>query len=185
MDLPEPQGEPRTSPRRRSCCRGQIDGPTLVEDTSPCYNALHGLPGPCQVVPDVRARGPEQDAGGVRDKSAYAQCVFAYVDGPKGEPKVSWAQPTDDRAGAGPTDFGWDPVFQPDGFEETYAEMDKAVQNSISHRYRALDKFREFMVAEAAGRISICSDISFVANRVCVVSYRARGKAWLARPVPP
>ena len=23
----------------------------------------------------------------------------------------------------GPTDFGWDPIFQPDGFEQTYAEM--------------------------------------------------------------
>ena len=37
----------------------------------------------------------------------------------------------------GPTDFGWDPVFQPDGFEQTYAEMDKAVKNTISHRYAA------------------------------------------------
>ena len=43
-------------------------------------------------------------------------------------------------------------MFQPDGFEETYAEMDKAVKNGISHRYRALDKFREFILAEAAGR---------------------------------
>ena len=28
----------------------------------------------------------------------------------------------------GPSDFGWDPVFQPEGHEETYAEMDKAVK---------------------------------------------------------
>ena len=48
----------------------------------------------------------------------------------------------------GPTDFGWDPVFQPDGFEQTYAEMDKATKNTISHRYRALDKLRAFLVAE-------------------------------------
>ena len=51
----------------------------------------------------------------------------------------------------GPTDFGWDPVFQPEGYEETYAEMDKAVKNSISHRYRALEKFRAFVVEKTGG----------------------------------
>ena len=34
----------------------------------------------------------------------------------------------------GATAFGWDPVFQPEGFQETYAEMDKTVKNTISHR---------------------------------------------------
>ena len=50
----------------------------------------------------------------------------------------------------GPTDFGWDPVFEPEGGAETYAEMDKAAKNKISHRYRALDKFRAFMLENAA-----------------------------------
>ena len=43
----------------------------------------------------------------------------------------------------GPTDFGWDPVFEPEGYTTTYAEMDKAEKNKISHRYRALAKLRE------------------------------------------
>ena len=34
----------------------------------------------------------------------------------------------------GLTAFGWDPVFQPEGFQETYAEMDKTIKNTISHR---------------------------------------------------
>ena len=42
----------------------------------------------------------------------------------------------------GPTDFGWDPVFEPDGYDVTYAEMDTETKNSISHRFRALEKFR-------------------------------------------
>ena len=42
-------------------------------------------------------------------------------------------------------------MFEPDGFTETYAEMDKSVKNSISHRYRALDKFREFIIAKGIG----------------------------------
>lgn len=41
-------------------------------------------------------------------------------------------------------------MFEPEGYSDTYAEMDKAVKNSISHRYRALNKFREFILAKAA-----------------------------------
>lgn len=53
----------------------------------------------------------------------------------------------------GPTDFGWDPVFQPDeaGGTCTFAEMDKTVKNSISHRFRALQQLREFLEADGAG----------------------------------
>lgn len=48
----------------------------------------------------------------------------------------------------GPPDFGWDPIFQPDGFDETYAEMDSTVKNTISHRYRALAALRDHFAAQ-------------------------------------
>ncbi len=38
----------------------------------------------------------------------------------------------------GPNNFGWDPIFQPDGYTTTFAEMDKEEKNKISHRSRAL-----------------------------------------------
>lgn len=36
-----------------------------------------------------------------------------------------------------------DPVFQPDGFDKTYAELDSDIKNSISHRGRALEKLKK------------------------------------------
>ena len=39
----------------------------------------------------------------------------------------------------------WDPVFQPDGHDGTFAELSSAVKNKISHRYRSLDALRQYM----------------------------------------
>jgi len=41
--------------------------------------------------------------------------------------------------------FGYDPVFLPEGYSKTFAEMDMAEKNSISHRARALEKLLEFL----------------------------------------
>ena len=79
------------------------------------------------------------------DKSAYAQCIFAFCGGPGEEVQTFTGQTSGTIVPArGPTDFGWDPVFQPDGFTTTYAEMDKAEKNKISHRYRSLALLQDF-----------------------------------------
>lgn len=80
------------------------------------------------------------------DKSAYAQCIFAFCAGP-GEEVHTFAGRTPGTIvpARGPTDFGWDPVFQPEGYDVTYAEMDKAEKNKISHRYRSLAALQKFL----------------------------------------
>ena len=52
----------------------------------------------------------------------------------------------------GPPDFGWDPIFQPDGFEQTYAELDSSVKNSISHRYKAVCALRDYLAGQREER---------------------------------
>lgn len=46
---------------------------------------------------------------------------------------------------SGSEGFGYDPVFQPDGYDVTFAEMDLAAKNEISHRGRAIRKLTDFL----------------------------------------
>jgi len=81
---------------------------------------------------------------GWEDKSGYALCTFAYGVGGAADEIKLFRGKCDGRIvePRGPRDFGWDPCFQPDGFEETYAEMAKDVKNKISHRAKALAELK-------------------------------------------
>lgn len=47
------------------------------------------------------------------------------------------------RGGEG---FGYDPVFQPDGYDQTFAELGTDVKNLISHRARAVKKLADYLL---------------------------------------
>ncbi|KAE9413567.1 hypothetical protein Angca_008664, partial [Angiostrongylus cantonensis] len=149
IDVDEYQGDPEyVAERKAKEAAEHIDGPVLVEDTSLCFNALGGLPG-VYIKWFLRKLGPPglyQMLAGFDDKSAYAQCIFAFTEG-KGQPVhifkghcVGHIVPP-----RGTNDFGWDPCFQPQGFLETFAEMSKEAKNRISHRAKALELVKKFL----------------------------------------
>lgn len=78
------------------------------------------------------------------DKDAYFTSVIAYVDGSdeytfKGIIEGTIADIQGDGG------FGYDPIFYPLGYKDSFAQMDVQVKNEISHRAIALAQFVDFM----------------------------------------
>jgi XTP/dITP diphosphohydrolase len=49
------------------------------------------------------------------------------------------------RALKGSGGFGYDPLFQPDGYNQTFAELDESIKNNLSHRALAIKKMSDFL----------------------------------------
>ena len=155
IDLPEYQGEPdEISIQKCKIAAEHVKGPVVVEDTCLCFNAFGGLPGPYikWFLDKLKPEGIYKMLNGWEDKSAYALCTFAYSSGcPCDEivlfRGVTYGKIVEPR---GSTTFGWDPCFQPEGFDQTYAEMDKDIKNSISHRGKSLELLQKYLQSFSA-----------------------------------
>ncbi|KAK7417315.1 nucleoside triphosphate pyrophosphohydrolase ham1 [Neonectria magnoliae] len=144
LDLEEVQGtlEEVTESKCRRATE-LVQGPVLVEDTSLCYNALKGLPGPYikWFMASIGHEGLNNLLAAYTDKSAEAVCTFGYSAGPGHEPILFQGRcPGKIVPARGPPDFGWDAVFEYEG--QTFAEMEKTEKNKISHRSLALAKLQ-------------------------------------------
>ncbi|KAH8873062.1 Inosine triphosphate pyrophosphatase [Schistosoma japonicum] len=150
LDLPEVQGSIEEVSKQKCISAFKIiGGPVLVEDTALCFNALNGMPGPF-IKWFVKAMGPDalpRLLTDFNDFRAEAVCTFAYCDSLEKPVKLFTGITTGCIVSPrGPRDFGWDCIFQPDGFNETYSELDKSIKNVISHRYKALIKVKSFLL---------------------------------------
>ncbi|XP_061706972.1 inosine triphosphate pyrophosphatase [Cydia pomonella] len=149
LDLPELQGEvDEISIKKCQEAARLLKRPVIVEDTCLCYNALKGLPGPYikWFLEKLEPEGLTKLLTGWEDKSAQAICTFAYSSGESENAEVILFQGITKGEIVEPRgrrDFGWDCVFQPEGYDMTYGELAKEVKNTISHRYKALDKLRK------------------------------------------
>eukprot|EP00088_Acartia_fossae_P063234 TRINITY_DN7692_c0_g1_i7.p1 TRINITY_DN7692_c0_g1~~TRINITY_DN7692_c0_g1_i7.p1 ORF type:complete len:207 (-),score=33.35 TRINITY_DN7692_c0_g1_i7:43-663(-) len=155
VDLPEYQGTPEEVVKEK-CLEAarRIKGPVIVEDTCLCFNALGGLPGP-YIKWFLKKLGPDglpRLIADWDDKTAAALCMFGYSEGENEEVKIFEGRTpgTIVNPPRGPRNFGWDPIFQPDGYTETYAELDSSIKNNISHRGKALAKLKEYFESPEA-----------------------------------
>lgn len=162
LDLPELQGSPEQIAREKcETAANRLQSAVMTEDTSLCFHALQGLPGPYikWFLDDLGHDGLNKLLQGFDDNRAYAQTIIAFSSGPGKEVHLFDGR-TEGRIvpPRGALDFGWDPVFEPlpdEGHSGgiasglTYAEMTKDDKNKISHRSRAFQKFREFLASSA------------------------------------
>jgi inosine triphosphate pyrophosphatase len=149
MEIPEYQGEPEEIVKEKLIfALDKVKGLLIVEDTSLCFNALNGMPGPYikSFLSKLGPSGLNKMLGAYDDKTAYAQCIFGLAknksDGMKlfiGKTHGNIVSPK------GPQNFGWDPIFQPNGFNKTYAELEPTEKNAISHRYKALKSLIDWL----------------------------------------
>ena len=144
IDLPELQGLPEEIVRGKLKIALEkaknLEGPVLVEDTSLCFNAYGGLPGPYikYFLKSIKQEGLYKMACAFEDHSAYAQSIFGLQKNGKSEPHLFIGK-TDGEIvfPRGNKNFGllgWDPCFQPNCGKKTYAEMEEDEKNKISHR---------------------------------------------------
>jgi len=153
IDISEMQGDVFDIAKEK--CRlaaKEVDGAVLTEDTSLCFNALNGMPGPYikWFLEKCGHDGLNKMLDGFDDRSAFAQTIVAYSAGPDKDVHVFEGR-TDGKivSARGPLDFGWDPIFEPnEGDGKTYAEMTKEAKNAISHRGRSFAKVREFLLKQ-------------------------------------
>lgn len=81
------------------------------------------------------------------DKSAKAVCMMAFTEG-QNSPIHIFEGVVDGKIvePRGSGQFGWDPCFQPDGYDLSFGEMPVEEKNKISHRYRVTSALKEFLI---------------------------------------
>lgn len=153
VDLPELQGDPLEIAKEKCLEAARlVCGAVITEDTSLCFTALKGLPGPYikWFLEKCGHDGLNKMIGTYDDKSGYAQTVVAFCPGPNDEVVIFDGRTMGKIVPArGKLDFGWDPIFEPDeGKGLTYAEMNKDEKDAISHRSRAMLQLKEYFTNE-------------------------------------
>jgi XTP/dITP diphosphohydrolase len=159
LDLPEPEETETTfqgNARLKAVAAAEASGlPALADDSGLEVACLGGAPG----IYSARWAGPQKDfavamrkvaeevtqrqgwaAPGPRANFVCALCL-AWPDGQAEffEGRVDGVLVWPARGGQG---FGYDPMFQPDGEDETFGEMEPARKHAMSHRARAFEAFR-------------------------------------------
>lgn len=128
--------------------------PALSDDTGLEVDALDGRPG----VYSARYAGEsasyqentqkllnELSDVGQNGRSAQFRTVVALVTDAETHTFEGICRGEILKESRGDKGFGYDPVFRPEGYKETFAELDSEIKNTISHRAKAIQKFYEWL----------------------------------------
>jgi XTP/dITP diphosphohydrolase len=119
----------------------------FADDTGLEIDALNGAPG----VYSARYAGEKctfddnvskvlHELGGTADRKARFRTVIALVENGRLTTFEGLIPGTITTVRKGSDGFGYDPVFMPEGYDRTFAEMTLAEKNAISHRALAVEK---------------------------------------------
>jgi non-canonical purine NTP pyrophosphatase (RdgB/HAM1 family) len=121
-------------------------GEFIVEDTSLYLKALNGLPGPLikWFMKTVGNDGLYKMAEAFGDSTAEAKTIIGYSDQ---QGQVSFFEGNIAGTIVSPKGegFGWDPIFQPEGYSKTFGELTADEKNSFSMRKIAVEQLREYL----------------------------------------
>ena len=122
------------------------------DDTGLEVEALNGAPG---VITAVYAGEPRcahsnmqkllHELKGKSNRNARFRTVIALISGNEKHLFEGIVEGTITEAARGVNGFGYDPVFKPIGYNETFAELGDEVKNTISHRASAVERFLEWL----------------------------------------
>lgn len=125
----------------------------FADDTGLEIDALNGLPG----VHSARFAGENKDSsanirkvlsmmGNAENRKARFRTVIALILKKKEYLFEGVVNGTIIHEKRGTNGFGYDPIFVPEGKICTFAEMELTEKNTISHRARAFEKLKEFLL---------------------------------------
>ncbi len=149
LDLPEIQAiDPRAIIKAKLVeALNHHAGPFIVEDTSLYLQCLGGLPGPLikWFMQGLGCHGIYDLARRYDNYRAEAKTIIGYA---KSHDEILFFEgavsgiivvPASESA------FGWDPIFQPDGFGMSFAQMSREDKNKISMRGIAAQKLKDYL----------------------------------------
>ncbi|MGB9720607.1 MAG: RdgB/HAM1 family non-canonical purine NTP pyrophosphatase [bacterium] len=126
------------------------NSPCLADDSGLFIEKLNGAPGVISsrygVNDEERISRVLKELANSRNRNAEFRAVFVYYYAPKKyavfEGIVKGRITYSPRGTSG---FGYDPIFVPRGYRKTFAELGPEIKNRISHRAKALRKFKNFL----------------------------------------
>lgn len=123
-------------------CFDKFAMPLFIEDSGLFIPGLAGFPGPFTSYVE-RTIGNKGLLALAKGKKAEAQSIVTYIDSSGIKSFVGKVKGTL-VSSRGKSGFGFDPIFQPDGYDKTFGQ-DMDLKNSISHRRKSIEKFAKWL----------------------------------------